>query len=382
MKPTFRSSESDRVLLCNGSITLVPLVEPRVGDDGIEGSAIHHDSAVRIIRDLGGSCEGDLPMPDPSWPTLRFSKWIGEFYTRHIAETAPEGWSLECEVPLAFEFERFILSGHIDCLAVSPDATQCIGYDLKTGYNYVDAAECNEQVFSYCGLLKLAYPTLQRIEFYVTQPRADEDEGFERITHVVLEGERLENSLATIERRFNAALDNRMELNTGRTQCKWCPAAISCPALIIERDQMKLQLTPEAIAQIKRQPEDTTLGDWILAGKTLARPIEDAQELAKERIAKTGALVASDGTQITVKVSPGSYKILDKLGMWKAVAELLPEERRAVAAKWSMTELDDQIAEQFSVPKGGKGAVTGRTIRTDKTAAFVEQGERKTFQYL
>lgn len=376
-----RCSELDRVLPCPGSLTLVPMVAPRTGKEAHEGQCLHHDSALQIIARLGGTAPDGLPPHNPDWPSLKVSKWISDFYVRHIQESVPPDWSIEVEVALSYEYAGFILSGHIDCCAISPDGKRAKGFDLKTGRDPVSPAEENEQFFAYSCNLKRAYPTLECIEFDGVQPNNDPDEGFERVSHMELSGARLEAAIATLERRVNAALARPMDLDSGRKQCRWCDAKLQCPAYRAERDLMKLTMTKQHIEAVRREPEDTTLADWVLVGKTLASGFEDAEEMAKERISKMGALVASDGTQITVKTTPGSYKVLDPLGMWKAVAELLPEERRALAAKWSMAALDDQIAEQFSVPKGGKGAVTGRSLRVNKTGAFVEQGTRSTFQF-
>lgn len=379
MKLAFRCSDSDRVLECNGSITLAALVHKRPSSEGVEGTALHWHSARTLMQEQGALCE--LPPADPEWPSLKFSIWISRYYTRHIAETVPPDWSLECEVALAFEFPRFVLSGHIDCLAVNPDATECIGFDLKSGYNFVDEAEFNEQVFSYCGLLKRAYPKLTKIRFFVTQPRADEDDGFQRITECVLEGSRLEAVLSTLERRFNSALDNRDVLNTGRKQCRFCPAKLQCPAYRAERDLMKMTLTHEHVAAIRDQPEDTTLADWVQSAKMLASGFEEAETLAKERIAAQGSITTSDGAVITIKEQRGSYTVTDPIGMWNTLAEILPEERRAKCAKWSVSAIKDNIAEHMNIPATGKAAITSQTVFDAKCRQHVEQGTRKMFVF-
>ncbi len=375
-----RASELDRVLSCNGSLTLTRLVDPRAGEEAQEGNALHHASAVSIVRDLGGTAPDGLPEPDPAWPSLRFAKWISEYYVRHIRENAPELWSLETEIPLSYEFDGFILSGHIDCAAVSPDGTEAMGWDLKTGYDPVDAAEQNWQMLGYVVLLKRAYPALKKCTFFVVQPRNDEDEGHQRVSKLeTLAG--IDNFTGTLERSIKAAIANSNEVNSGRVQCKWCPAAQQCPATIQQRDLMKATLTPELLATIKRTPDDATLADWVLASKTLARPMEDAETLAKERIAENGSITARDGTVISVKTQRGSYKILDPVALWNSLAEMLPEAKRALCAKWSMSTVKDQIAEHMAIPKTGKSAVTAESVFDAKMRPHVEQGERKLFQF-
>ncbi len=386
---SIRCSELDRVLACPGSMVLTKLVAPREGDESLEGNALHHDAAIRIVRDLGGSAPDFLPEPVSEWPSLRFSKWIVDYYVRHVAENVPEGWSLEVEVPLSYEFDGFILSGHIDCLAISPDGTEAIGWDLKTGYDPVDAAEQNWQMLGYIVLLKRAYPALKKCTFFVVQPRNDEDEGFQRISSVVVANTAMEpndddalmQNAEYLALRIRQAISSSMELSSGRTQCKWCSAATQCPALKANRDLMKLTLTPELLATIKATPDDATLADWVLASKTLSRPMEDAEVLAKERIAANGSIASRDGTVISVKTTKGSYTCHDKPGMFAAVKELLPEEKLALAAKFSMTELRTQVAEHMHVPLSGKSAYNATNIVEAKTGPFQTQGERKIFVF-
>lgn len=383
---SIRCSDLDRILACPGSLTLCSLVAKRQGEDGAEGSCLHHDAATRIVRDLGGSAPDGLGLPDPGWPSLKVSKWISDFYLRHVSENAPEGWSLEVEAALSYEFDGFILSGHIDCVAISPDGTEAIGWDLKSGYDPVDSAEQNWQMLGYIVLLKRAYPGLQKCTFYVVQPRNDEDEGFQRVSEATIEcindeDDLMDTAVSGLVARIRLALANPLSLDTGRKQCRFCPAKLQCPATIAQRDDMKITMTRDQLAAIKSVPDDAVLADWVIAGRVVGVAIDDAEKLAKERIAATGELLAHDGTRITIKTTKGSYTVLDPLALWKAVADLLPEERRAVAAKWSFTQIDDQIAEHMNLPKSGKG-VTGRSVREAKTGAFVEQGDRKIFQFL
>lgn len=382
MKPTFRASESDRTLSCYGSIKLAPMVLPRIGTDGSEGSHLHFYSASRLCGEFGANAPDGLGKADQAWPSIKVSKWIGDFYVRHIAQTVPESWSMECEVALAYEFDRFILSGHIDCLSVSPDGLECIGFDLKSGYDYVDEAECNEQVFCYCCLLKMAYPSLIKIGFYINQPRASEDDGQERVTYLELSGARLDSSVFTMETRFNHAIDNSMELNTGRKQCRFCPAKLQCPATIAEREQMKLQMTSAQLAAIQREPNSQTLADWVLSGKVVGAAIEQAQDIAKERIAATGSLTASDGTVISVKETNAGYKVIDKLGLWTALKETLPEEKLAeCVSKWKFSAITDAIADHLQIAATGAGAMTGEAIRDAKVGQFVERTTAARFQF-
>ena len=381
IKKIIRCSELDRVLLCNGSMTLSRLVSPRRGDEGQEGEALHWIAHSKLRKEV--AAVGDIG-PCPVLPkSLSFSAWIADYYVSFIREVVPADWSLECEVPLSYEFDRFILSGHIDDCAMNADATEAIIFDLKTGRDPVDPADNNEQVFGYGCLLLRAYPTLRKITAYIVQPLNDEDEGYRRISEpMVLEGDVLARSLAVLESRINAALDNSMEVDDSPKACNWCPVAMQCPAVIARRESMKLKLTDEALASIKETPDDAVLGSWVVAGRIISRPLGDATDLAKERIATQGSITSAEGVVITAKTGPGSYKYPQPAEFLKALRKRLPsDEELAPAISFSISRARDAIAEKLGIPKTGKKGETGDSIVAAELKPLAEQGTRTVLQF-
>ena len=369
----------DRVLECNGSITLVPRVKRRQGNEGHEGSMIHWMIADRIIREMGGIApDGGLKPPDvpDGYKLPRMSEWMVDWAIRHVRETIPDDWSLMVEVPIAYEFDRFILSAHEDLLAISPDGRLSKGIDWKTGRDPVDPADSNEQVATYLTLQKRAWDSLEAAEFQIAQPRVDEEMGFERISTVSVNN--LDVIVAGMERRVNAAIDNALEINSGRKQCAWCPVGIQCPALREELKAMKLKLTPESISLVKQVPDDALLGDWVITMRKLKRPTDDAEELLHERITAAGEVVAGNGTRITRKIQRGSYTIEDPVRFMEAVRVLLPSDD-SIARSFtpSMTRIKDEIADAQKVPKTGSSDLTAENIFDAHLRPLVEQGERK-----
>lgn len=375
----------DRTLSCPGSLTLERLVDPREGDEGHDGTWIHHSIASRLIRDHGAiPPDGGLPPPDvpASYKPNPFLMWIVDWAVRHVLEVVPADWCIMVEVEMEHAFGRWINRGHADIVATSPSGTQARIIDWKCGRDPVDPADNNWQVFSYECLTKLTWPSVMEITAEICQPLVDEDDGFQRISPSVLAGDKLETAPAHLDSLVCQSLDQPRLVNSGRKQCNYCPAAMQCAATIADRELMKMTLTDEHLAAVKRQPEDTTIADWLIASKTLKRPMDDAADLAKERIKEKGALLASDGTQITAKTQKGAYKITDPKGLWTTLHELLPDERLAMCAKWSMTGVKDAIGEHMNVPKTGKAAVTAETVFDAKVRAHVEQGERVVFSFL
>jgi PD-(D/E)XK nuclease superfamily protein len=380
MKPTIRSSGMDRALNCHGSLTLGPLVDARDGDEGHEGVYIHHLIASRAIAELGAiPPDGGLPPAEvpAGFKLSPFVAWIPDWALRHVRDAIPPTWSLMVELPLAYEFDRWNLSGHIDIVGISPDATEARGVDWKSGPSAVDPAESNEQVLSYVVLLKRAWPSLRKVTFDIAQPRVDEEE-FDRISTAVVEGDTLESAPDFLDARVCAALDDPMTLDTGRKQCRFC-IGCSCPAMRAHLQSMKMTMTPEVLAGIRRTPDDALLGDFVINARTVAKAIEDAQDMLKERIEKAGFVDAGCGTRITVKTSGGSYEFPNPAAFYAALTDLVPEAtQRAECLKFSVTRTKDVISDVFDCPKTGKAPVTAEGIFDGKLRPLVNQKEKKT----
>jgi len=372
---SIRASSLDRILECSGSMTLCAVVDDRQGDEGLEGTALHQLAHARMVSELGASGDPGAPVECKS---VNFSQWISNYYFRTVATEVPPDWSLEVEVPLAYEWPRFILSGHIDALALSPDCTEAIIFDLKTGYIAVDVADQNWQILAYIALLQRAYPGIRKVTAFIVQPRADEDMGEERVSSVTIEDV---NVTAGLEAKINHALDNPMELNTGIKCCRWCEAASQCPAAIKLRDLMKHTLTKDELARIGREPNDAVLADWVIAGRVLTQPLLDAAKLAKERIETVEHLRSSDGHHITVKVENGAFTVENKEAFLSQFRTVLPtDESLAKCWKPSMSEIKAEIAEKMNIKKTSKvDSVTAETVFDAHFRPYVTQGVRKKF---
>lgn len=375
MIQTIRASSLDRVLSCPGSLTVNAVVKQRDGTEGDEGTLCHWLSAQRIKAEMGAG--GDIgPQPRGFFP---HSTWISDYYVRHVMEVTPAEYSLECEAALAYEFGGFILSGHIDCLALSPDATHAIGWDLKTGYDPVDCADSNWQILGYCVLLKRAYLALQSVTFYIVQPRNDEDEGYERVSVVTITD--LDAATVTLAGKIADAISRPLELNTTIKGCKFC-VGCSCPAIRATQEKMKLTMTEETLAALKAEPDDETLAEFAIGTKLLAKPTEDAKALLNARLDKVAQIVGADGTVITRVTQKGVWKVNDKQAFFSAMRGLLPkDEQIARVVNPSMTALKDEIAAVMKVPKTSKEGVSAAGIFELTLAPLATQGVRQIVQF-
>ena len=375
---TLRCSSLDRLLLCPGSRTLEDRVEKRDSGEGDEGTYVHAEIQHALIRDFGATNSG--PIFFYTGKKYPVSAWLVGFCVREVAEKLPDDWSLEVEAPLAYSFDKFTLSGHIDALALSPDCTEAIAWDWKTVYNAVDVAECNEQACGYIALLKRAYPSLRKVAFYIVQPRVDEEMGFQRVSSVTVET--TEAFMNNFERRIERALAHSMALSTGPKQCRFCPAKLQCPALAADAEFMKMIMTEEQLTAIKATPDDKTLAGWVLTSKTLEAAMDEAKEIAKERIASKGFITAEDGTNISVKETAGAYEVVNPADFQRALLTMIPVEELANVTKPSMGKIKDKIAEVMDIPKTGKkAAITAEGLFDAKLRMHCQQGTRKVLQF-
>jgi len=384
VKPTLRCSELDRSIECPGSLTIVPLVTPRVGDEGIDGTRLHALGARMLISNYGAT--GPTELSGPHLPTIGYlslSDWVARYYVDVVSEIVPPNWSMEVEGYFAYDMGCCFLTGHPDCFAINPEVTEAVGFDLKAGYIPVEIAERNWQMLGYVVLLLLAFPTLRKVTWYIIQPRNDVEEGFPRISSVTIEDERLDNAIAYLTAKIADALSRQMELNSGRVQCKWCDAAgPQCPCTSKLLDFMRYTMTPQEVAKIHKEPDDAKLGDWIIGMKTLDRPTKDLTDLLHKRLDTQTEIIAGDGTRITRTIENGSYSVPDLAKFWDAVEGMVTDKyQMARAVDWSMGKLKAVIAEVFNCPKTGKAELTAEGIFDAKLRPLVEQGKRRKLNF-
>jgi len=354
---------------------------PPDGEEASDGTALHWLGHARIQKELGAS--GDIGASPAIPDALKFSAWIVDFYVRTISALTPPDWSLELEVPLEEDYGDFTLSGHIDCVAVSPDATRAIVYDLKTGYIPVDAAASNWQLFGYACLLASAYPDLREVTLYIIQPRNDEDAGFHRVSEpCTISGEKLAQAVEHLKSEIRLALSRRMELNTGIKQCRWCAAKLQCPAQIAERELMKKTMTKDELEAIKPEADPRALVDWCETLKILAPTMEQAEEMLREYVAKHGH---ADGTNVRVTATTrlGGYDIPDPLAFYEKLERMLPEkERLAQVLKPTMKAIREQLADSRGIPVSSKKGESGTSLFDEHLRPLTVQKHNQVLHYL
>lgn len=368
----------DRDLSCPKASVVAAIVGERPRDDGYEGSSGHWLVAKRLVTELGATPpDGGLP----DWPDVpknyKFpdsSQWIVDMAIRHVKETIPDDWALMVEVEFDYSFPRWRCTGHADVVAQSPCGKKLKSIDWKMGYIPVDDAEENDQVLTYLVLEKLDWPETEEAEFEIFQFRLPFDQ---RSTSTgKLTGKQLDRCVHELDRRVCESLEIN-ELRTGLKQCKWC-VGVSCPAIQALQKQMNLTLTPEILATIKATPDDATLADFVINGRTLKKPLEDATEMLHERLDERPTITAGCGMRISRKVQKGDISIPNPTLFREQVEIVLPERaRQDKCITWSKTKLIDQIAEARDIKKTSKDDVSATSVYDAHLSPLTEQATKR-----
>ena len=390
-KPVVRVSGLNQLIECPASRTIVAKLRTQDEDDSAswEGQYCHYQAACRFIDKQGAMApEGGLLLPNipADWKPESFAEWLIEFYHRAVAEETPGDWALSVEEEMIYEFPRFWLSGHVDVNAIAPDASALNFDDLKCVVNPVDEAPDNWQVLGYAVLFKVAYgDRLKRIRGRIIQPRIKEEEG-KRVSGVVLDergtwndaGElvgaaTINDIVAGLEAKINAALDNPMLLNDGPKQCRWCPADLQCPALREKRKFMKMILTKEALDAIEATPNDQLLAEWALGKKLLGSKLEKAWNLMKERLATVKEVTMPDGTKLMLTDWQGARELLEehKPAVWEEICNQLDEARAYACLDLSIPTLERKFAEQLGLPIESKKGDSGKRQVEERFGAAI-----------
>lgn len=411
---TIRASSSDRTFTCGGSMLLSPRMRQREREDGDDGELLHYLIAVRAIDKLGALApEGGLRPPRTNKKVPAFTAWIVDWAERQLRNIIPSDWSLLVEAEMAYQYtlprpvwvpvseiigpipedyevkdgmvciRYVVISGHMDILAISPCGTKIKIVDWKTGPVGADPAESNWQGGSYIGLSKCAYPDAQEATFYLAQPLIDEDAtGIKRVTDAPLVGAQLDRMNVELAERACVALETRYTTDSGDKQCRWCPVALTrpwdCPSLKGDAKYMKAQIDAGLLEALQKEPDDAALGDFVLVGRTLAAPVNEATELLHERLDQLGYVDAGCGRRITRKIQKGDIKILEPVKYFSALRGLLQtDERIANVVTPSKTRVIDEIAEVFNIHKTSEKEDSATARYEAELAQFTEQQEKR-----
>lgn len=352
-KPVIRCSGLDRLLHCHGSRTLEQRLKDFVDglmdfSDGLDGDAMtwrgnwcHWDSARRLVQDHGAiAVDGlDAPVLPANWQPTPWDERTSQWYVDNVVELTPPDHAIYVERRFTIEFPRFVLTGQLDTYTVNPDVTEFTIDDDKTGPSEVDHAELNWQLTGYAVLLKKALPTLKKGKLRILQKEAENP-----ITEV--EVDQLDGLSDYLENAINAALDARLELQTGYKACRLCPCIEFCPALRKEIEAMKHLLTEEELAALVVTPDRRQLAEVAVRGRAIAGPIARLLKTLKERVELEGSVVLADGTSVRVIEENGRREVTAPKVAFAFVSQKFGDDDVAwKTMSMSLGTLEDELVE-------------------------------------
>jgi PD-(D/E)XK nuclease superfamily len=361
MKPVFRCSELATVLWCPGSKLLTGRLRAARKDttQAAAGKWMHARAAHRLRDEEGATGPVfDLPKFDAN----RFHHWIVDYYIDTVRMYVESQLAIAYEQEMTWEFDRFILSGHMDVFAIDAQATEFTIGDLKSGPDPVTPADENAQVLGYMVLAGLNYPTAQRGNAFLCQPLNNPDDGLERVTVARAENRAaLETQARYLERELNHALDRQYDLNSdGWRQCHYCPAALVCPAFLGDLLAMKMTLTPEALAAIPEEPDIERLFEFETAKKKFSDPFDRAHEALKEKVQEMGGAELKDGTKLYVVDRPGKRTITNNALATDRLSDL-PDALFHETYSFSAGAIEEALATHRGLPKTSKKGESGQS---------------------
>lgn len=395
-RQSFRCSQLPQVLACSGAPTLIARMKPQAEFDPAArniGHWGHYEAATTLMDDHGAVFTGPSerpPAPDlpKDFEVSDFDRWKVRYYVETINYYTPADYAIEVEAEFAHAFEHFDLTGHGDCFAINAEATEAIGFDFKSGSDYVDEAENNAQVTGYIVLMRKAYPTLKRITYVIVQPANSPDDGHERVSRVCVEGADLDGLELYLERELNKACQEPLELNSdGWKQCRYCPAVLVCPCIKADLDHMKLKLTQELLDTCRDDPGVDQLLEFFLAGRKFGKIFEMAGGILKYRVMNHPNRVIQVGEhKLTIVSRAHARTIHDNQAATAALADL-PDALFHRTYKFKPGEIEEVLAEHLSKVTGakvpvaskkkgpdGKPILTGESEYETRLGKFTEQG--------
>jgi Protein of unknown function (DUF2800) len=386
----FRASQVPQAMLCAGSTKLIARIKDNRGSAAATlGNWCHWQAALTLIEKHGAiGPEGGLVVPNlpATFKPSSFGKWMAEYFVQTVLNYADADMAILVEQAFEHAFPRFDLTGHIDAFAINGDGTEAIGGDLKSGPEIVDEAEQNAQVLTYIVLLKLAYPDLRKITFFICQPSNDPDEGIERVTVATAEGAQIDGMVRHLERELNYAIDHENEINSDHWKaCRYCPVGQTgqCPALNADLDTMKLTLTPDIIETIQAEPSIEQLAALELHRKKFTPIFDAAHEALKERI-EAGGRVTANGYAFWLEEGNGRTKITDNAAATDRLKDL-PDETFHTLYEFKKEPIEKALATAEATRSGRKvphksdvqGKTSGQSLFRETFAGITEQTKIK-----
>ena len=229
------ASGSSRWMNCHGSIQLTEKLNlsATTSKYALEGT-VAHTVAEKCLTEkkepdyfVGFKFEG-VEVTD------EMAAYVQE-YLDYVEELMTPGSKMYIEQVL--KIDEYIPGGFgtVDCLIIDKDARIAHVVDLKYGKGVTVSPENNMQLQIYAlGVMQARKANIDKYILHVVQPRRYLKDGWSISSHDLRAfGEE-------VRRVAEIVTGKNPTLTPGKVQCRWCPAAGSCPALLKQSEDVVL----------------------------------------------------------------------------------------------------------------------------------------------
>lgn len=302
----FSASILERLIACPGSAVL-SADAPRTSNQYSAWGTACHGVAAEALTD-GDQVYAELDGSKITADDFEFTVddemiAVAKVYTDYVRDVAGADGTVLVEQRVSFhqhlalpaEHEAF---GTADALIVKGD--ELIVVDLKTGRG-VEVEADSAQLKAYAlGCLEIAEEVadIERVRLVIVQPRNGGIKEHDLWVDELRAWAR-DHAAPACRRVLEAVADFSVgHLNPGESQCKFCPAKATCPALreaVADTVLGDAPASPEEFAQAYvSAPDEHSPADWIAAALTRVDLIEDwckaVREEAHKRLAEGQAV--------------------------------------------------------------------------------------------
>lgn len=271
------ASSSDRWMNCPGSIQLSEKAPPQIESSYAREGTLAHECLELLLT-------GEV-VADPIYTAEMIGHASSAVET--IFDMTPKGATIIAEQKVDLSFIAPEMFGTLDCAIIEHFGTLKI-IDYKYGAGYAVDPEDNSQLLYYAlGIAHLYDYNFKDVELVIIQPRAFHPDGPVRSWTCSMEYLLEWSEALALAVEFTKGKD--APINPG-SWCKWCPAAIICPAL--KQDalaQAKIDFSEDLSEVILPDPQEVQILDlsaMLLAADKIETWIEKLRAYAFDQLSQ------------------------------------------------------------------------------------------------
>jgi RecB family exonuclease len=309
---TFSPSKLDQLRLCPGSHYMqLGLPEPSASSAAEEGTLLHERVAQRSTDGLD-DIQADLV--ESCWNFLD-------------ATAQGDGDEVLQEQKLGVDNAQGdqVTFGTVDAIIRHSNGTLSV-IDWKFGYRPVNDVANNAQLAAYCAAAMQHFGA-NECNGYIYQPRLKNTSHFKYTNRQAI--------VQFIEGVIGQATGEKMILNPGEDQCRYCRARLGCPAFRVKYQQF-------AALAAEKYEDERILAELYDESKQIKTYIAQVEDAVKEMIEKTGRC-----DRYVFATSEGYRQIPDLNALYDRIRDLITPREFNEICSVSVTKLDSLLSSKI-----------------------------------